>query len=257
MNEPVCGELRQLMPEVALGIAPIEDQARVLAHVTGCPQCRTHLTELSGLSDDILALVPPVEPPSGFESAVIAAVAADQPTPAAHRPTPADEAAPADQPATASGTARAPTRTRLVRALRLAVVFVLVAALAAGVVWWAGAEDRRVASGLRQTLATADGEYFVAFPVRDPAGARRGALFAYQGDPPWLYLSLDRPLPPGRYDIELVTRGGAGQPVDDAVDMTGRRGWGGAIALPVHEVALVLVLDDTGRVVLSAELKRS
>lgn len=227
-----CTRLRQVMPEVALGIASIEDQALVLGHARGCPDCRAELSALSGLADDVMALVPPAEPPSGFESSVITAVAPPVPT-------------------ARSGPGR------LVRALRLAAVIVLVAALSGGVVWWSGAEDRRVAGQLRQTLETAQGEYIVAFPVRDAAGARQGSVFAYQGDPVWLYVALDSTLPPGEYDFELVTTAGVTQPVRADVDMTDRRGWGTTMEIPVHDVAQLRVLDESGQLVLIAHFTRS
>ncbi|MGH3739623.1 MAG: zf-HC2 domain-containing protein, partial [Micromonosporaceae bacterium] len=75
MNE-LCTPIRDLVPEAALGIAPVEQQARVLGHVTGCPECRAYLSESVAVADGVLTLVPPVEPPSGFESAVAAALGA-------------------------------------------------------------------------------------------------------------------------------------------------------------------------------------
>lgn len=223
-----CVAVRQLLPEVALGIAPVEDQARVADHVRSCAGCRGELAALSAVADDVMALVPPVEPPSGFESAVIAALP--------------------DVP-------RRRGPGRWVRALRAAAVIVLVAALSGGVVWWSGAEDRRVASQLRETLDTAHGEYFAAFPMRDEGGVRRGSVFAYQGDPVWVYVALDRPLPAGTYDFELVGRDGVTRPVRSDVDMTGRRGWGSTLELAVHDVAQLRVYDATGALVLIARFR--
>lgn len=131
-------------------------------------------------------------------------------------------------------------------------MIVLVAALSGGVVWWAGAEDRRLAGETRQTLQTARGEYFTAFPVRDSAGDQQGSLFAYQGDPSWLYLALDRPLPDGKYDFALFTRDGARHAVREDVEMTGRRGWGTTMQLPVPDVARLSVYDEAGALVLTA-----
>src|SRR5918995_5431779 len=67
-----CAQVRDLAVEVALGVATAEDRVLVLGHVITCVDCRAHLAELSTLVDDMLRLVPPAEPPTGFESAVLA-----------------------------------------------------------------------------------------------------------------------------------------------------------------------------------------
>ena len=38
-----CEQVRELIPEVALGLAPGDERARVLAHVDACPECQAAL----------------------------------------------------------------------------------------------------------------------------------------------------------------------------------------------------------------------
>ncbi|HEX2294483.1 MAG TPA: zf-HC2 domain-containing protein, partial [Actinomycetota bacterium] len=63
MSAPLsCAEVRDLAPEVALGIAPGEERARVLAHVRGCGDCRRLLDGLAETADLLLVLAPRDEP---------------------------------------------------------------------------------------------------------------------------------------------------------------------------------------------------
>lgn len=231
MTEPRCEQVRELAPEVALGVASVEERLRVLEHVARCAECRAYLGELAGAADELLLLAPSVEPPSGFESAVLARL---------------DESSPAK-----------PRRHRLRRALQLAAVLTLVAALSGGAVWWAGEPDRQLADQARQTLTVADGQYFAAFPMREPGGAQRGSVFAYQGEPTWLVCALDEPLPDGWYEVLLITRDGERLELASGRYLGGLRAWGAELPMAVHDTAELRILDKEGRLVLSARISRS
>jgi hypothetical protein len=226
-----CSQVRDLAVEVALGVATVEDRVLVLGHATTCADCRTHLAELSTLVDDLLTLVPPAEPPTGFESAVLARY---------------------DEGATA-GPARQLGRRRV---FGLAAALLLVASGSGGAAYWSGGDDRQLADGLRDTLRTANGQYFVAFGLRDLGGTQRGAVFAYQGNQPWLFITVDEPLPPGRYSVELVLRDGSTRRLVTGLDLSRSRGWGAPIPVAVHDAVLLRVLDADGRLVLTARLTR-
>src|SRR5919197_6059366 len=66
-----CRDIRELLPELALGIADGEARAEALQHLAGCPDCRRELEELSATADDLMALAPEREPPPGFEARVL------------------------------------------------------------------------------------------------------------------------------------------------------------------------------------------
>ena len=235
MTEPRCEQVRELAPEVALGVASIDDRLRVLEHVARCAECRAYLAELAGTADELLLLAPAAEPPSGFESAVLARLGESGPE------------------------SVTPLRRRgvLRRALQLAAVIVLVAALSGAAVWWAGEPDRQLADQVRQTLTTADGKYFEAFPLRDPGGAQRGSVFAYQGEPTWLVCALDEPLPDGWYAVQLITREGERHVLASGRYLGGLRAWGYELPMAVHDVAELRILDKQGRLVLSAHFTPS
>src|SRR5262245_35591113 len=69
-----CDEIRELLPELALGIADGEDRSRVLEHAATCAECRRELESLSTVADEFLELAPAHEPPAGFEVRVLGAL---------------------------------------------------------------------------------------------------------------------------------------------------------------------------------------
>jgi hypothetical protein len=71
MTDLTCGEVRPTLPEVALGVAEGRERAVALTHIETCDECRSHLANLTGVSDAVTSLTPPAEPPPGFETRVI------------------------------------------------------------------------------------------------------------------------------------------------------------------------------------------
>ncbi|WP_328993466.1 hypothetical protein OG394_03980 [Kribbella sp. NBC_01245] len=224
-----CAQVRELAPEVALGVASVEDRAFVLGHATSCAECRSQLADLSTLADDLLTLVPPVEPPNGFETTVLGRL---------------------------GGPAAAPRHRERRRLLGLAAALLLVASASGGAVYWSGRDDREVAAGLRSSLQTANGQYFVAFALRDLGGVQRGAVFAYQGNPAWMFITVTEGLPAGGYAVELVIHDGSTRRLAAGVDLARSRGWGAAIPVAVHDARLLRIVDGDGRLALSARLTR-
>ena len=67
-----CEQVRELAPELALGIAEGEERYAALRHLSGCGRCRELVSELSSVGDELLQLAPVHDPPAGFESRVLA-----------------------------------------------------------------------------------------------------------------------------------------------------------------------------------------
>ena len=181
MTDPSCERVRELAPELALGIADGEERAAALEHLARCPDCRRYLEELSVSADELLLLAPAQEPPLGFEERVLAQIA--------------------------------PRRGRGWRRYTAPAAVAAVAAVAAAAgVWIATDSDREIADRYAETLATANGEYFDAAPLEAAGGRRVGTVFGYQGDPSWCLVVVDPgedgTLASGTYVMELVTRGG-------------------------------------------------
>lgn len=179
-----CEALREAIAELALGIASGEERARVLEHTSRCSNCRRLLRELSLLGDELLLLAPEHEPPAGFELRVLERLGR-------------------------------PNRRRWprLRGRWAAVLAAIAAALAAGSGAAAGVltatqDERQLGNRLRAVLTRANGQYFAVSELRNPAGRQVGLVFHYGGNQAWIFVTLERPLPRGRYVATLVTRAG-------------------------------------------------
>ena len=216
-----CAEVRELIPELAAGVASGESRARALAHLAGCPDCRRELEEVAGVVDGLLHIAPEREPPNGFEARVLAAI----------------------QPRRA--------RPLLRSALVIAATVVLAAGVAAGVTWWRGAEDRDVADHYRGVLSVADGSYFRAAGLED-GGARRGHVFAYEGRPSWVFVTVED-APSGTYHVRLVDADGRASWIGVCGVRNGTGSWGTTVNVPIRDVAR-LELTGAGLPTLRATL---
>jgi len=206
-----CEQVRELAPDVALGIISGEERAFVLDHIMACSDCRRKLAELGSVVDQLLLLAPSVEPPAGFESAVLDAL--DR----ARRP-----------------------RRRPARLLAAA----LAGALLAGVVAFvATSSDRTLADDYRAALAEANGKYFSVTALLDETSAKVGHAFAYEGDPSWLVVVvLDEA---ETYAVELVTEGGRTMALGVFEASPARRAWGVEIPVPVHDIGRITLRSAT------------
>jgi hypothetical protein len=74
-----CARLREVAPELALGVLVGAERGQALAHLAVCAECRNFVDELSEVADSLLLLTAEAETPLGFESRVVARLAADHP----------------------------------------------------------------------------------------------------------------------------------------------------------------------------------
>jgi hypothetical protein len=223
MAEGRCDEVRLLVPELALGVAPGDERARALAHVEGCRRCRELLERATTTADELLLLAPGHEPPPGFDARVLRAIGA-------------------------------PRRRRHTAAVLVAAAVLLAAVGAAGVTWWTGSDDRDVADQYRQTLDVAGGDYLRAADLETHTGVEAGHVFAYQGAPSWIFMSVDG-APSGYYAVTLVTRDGRVHEVGWCQVDAGTAAWGTSVDVPIGQVDhLEMSTDGT---TLTADLSAS
>ncbi len=214
VDQADCVEVRELLPELAAGVASGDDRARALRHLSGCAACRRELDALAVVVDELLTLVPPVEPPAGFESSVLARI----------------------EPAKPRWLRR---RVRRGTVLRLAATVVLAAAAGVGVTMQATADDRQLADSYRRTLQVADGRYLTARLCMAPGGIRAGRVFAYQGRPSWVFVVVDYASAAERYQVHLTTRDGRDRLLGEVPVKAGKGSWGIAIDVDVDQIAEV------------------
>jgi len=221
-----CEDIREITAELALGIASGEERARVLAHASHCRDCRRELEQLTTVVDDLLLVAPEEDPPAGFEQRVLRAIAPPKPA----------------------------RRSFRIRALRPLVALAAGAAIASAALVAVYHDDHQLADEYRQALAAADGSRFVAMPLRDAAGVKRGSLSLYDGKPSWLVLAVSTPKRDAPVRAELVTRSGQRMPLPGFALRSGV--WGGPLPVRLDQVASVQLLDRTGRSALVAYVNR-
>jgi Putative zinc-finger len=226
-----CEEVRNLAPEIALGIADGEERAEALRHLSTCADCRRAVEQLTHVSDELLMLAPVQEPPAGFESRVVEAM----------------------------GLSR-PARRRLPRWLsprwlapRLGPALAT-AAVTAAVLIGVYNDDRQTADQYRGALDEAGGQYFQADRLTDEAGARGGVVFGYEGSPSWVFVTVDPEHRSSVKTAELVTRDARTIPLR-GFELDRRGTWGGAIPVNLYKVASLRLLGERPGDVLQANLR--
>jgi hypothetical protein len=218
--------MRDLAPEVALGLADGEERAEALRHLSECGDCRRLVERLSEVADELLTLAPVREPAAGFESRVVARLAP-------------------------AGGSR-PRRAR--RILSRVAPALAAAAVTAGALVAAYHDDHELATSYRQTLERADGRYFQAQRLHDPAGRRAGLAFGYQGSPSWVVVVVDRAHRDEVARGELMTLDGHSSPLS-SLRLDPRTGtWGGAIPVDLHRVRSIRLLGKRPGQVIEAPL---
>jgi hypothetical protein len=222
VTEATHDEVRELAPELALGIAAGEQRARALAHIASCRECRTLVDELSRAADSLLLLAPQREPPIGFEGKAVGSVRGMRPR---HR-------------------------------LRLAAAFVSVAFIAIGLTWMvtqaATSRDRNLADRYLALLeGRSHGELFAA-PLRTADGGRAGQVFAYEGKSNWIFIVVTASTGNGMHDIVLTPRTvAAGTTVGRIRLVDGRGSWGSTTGLNLRGLRVQLV-QNGGKVAFQA-----
>lgn len=238
-GEMDCDQVRELAPDLAIGIADGQERDAILRHAATCPDCRRLVAELSSVADDLLLLAPSQEPPAGFADRTLARISP-----------------PAAQPRRAtrpSGRQFWAGRRWLPR-LAVAASIVVALAAGAGAVYQGTSSDRRLADSYRSVLGQGHGSFFAAAPLRGPAGTV-GTVYGYQGRPSWLFATMHLPgSGTERYDVQLRTRDGRQLTVGSAVLGGTRSSWGAQIPIDLTQVTQLRFIARGGRTAMVAYL---
>jgi hypothetical protein len=242
---PDCALVRDLIPELAAGVAAGDERARALKHLAGCASCRAELEQAATVVDDLLMLAPGHEPSPGFEQAVLAAIASPPPGagPAVSsrraflsRPAGGTSRLGARGPGATRGPGTRWRRTKLRTAV--AALVVIAAGTSSAAVWQSTAADRQLAASYRKTLAVAAGSSFTAATIYAGHGSA-GHVFAYQGAPSWIFLTVQAAPGSGAYDAWLVTRDGARVQLGQVAVADGKASWGTTVNLPITRIQFI------------------
>jgi hypothetical protein len=241
MNDDVsCEQVRDLAADLAVGIADGQERDAALRHTATCAECRHLVAELSSVADDLLLLAPAHEPPPGFASRTLARM-----TPSS--PQPRRLAARRALRRTGGGRSWVP---------RLAVAASVAAALAlgAGIVYQGTSADRHLADSYRSVLAQGHGSFFAAAPLQSPTGTL-GSVFGYQGQPSWLFATLNRPpAQPESFSVQLITRDGRHLSLGETVLGGTHTTWGAQIPVKLSQVSQLRFVAAGGQSTMIADL---
>jgi hypothetical protein len=71
MGEMSCEEFAGSAAELALGVLTGRERAAALKHLDRCDACRESVRQLTMTGEELLGLLPAIEPPPGFETRVL------------------------------------------------------------------------------------------------------------------------------------------------------------------------------------------
>lgn len=240
LNGMNCAEFADVAAELALGVLTGRERAEALAHLEHCDACREHVRQLTMTGEELLGLLPSSEPPTGFESQVMERLGL---------------AVPGSRPASRwrrergrAGTTRPfgkiGTGTR--RMLAAAAVVVAVAGAALG--GWglhgspSSAAPRPALSSA--TLLSADHENV-------------GEVFIYNGDPRWMYMSVDLDSGNGTVTCQLISADGRTTKIGSFRLADGYGSWGSPAWVGDGTPVAARLLAANGTVIATASFPKA
>ena len=246
MNEPHgmgCDELADVAAELALGVLTGRERAEALAHLEQCPACRENVRQLTNTGEELLELLPAIEPPPGFETRVMDRLGLTVPAPA---PVPVPDHGSARRPRTdrrrwsnrPAGSTRPAGRTRTL----LSAAAVVAAIVAAGVGGWSlhAANTAPTASALSSTA------------LLSATNQRAGTVFLYAGSHRWLYMSVDLASGNGTVICQLISRDGQVTTIGSFRLTNGYGSWGSPEPSTAGTPATARLISPDGTVLATA-----
>ena len=216
MSGSTCTEVRELAPELALGIIGGPERAAALEHTSECGPCRVLVGDLAEAADALPLLAEEVEPPAGFEERVLAAL-------------------------------KAPRR----RNRRLVAGAVAVAAAAAAIVSIVGVRVVESVQDSNQVMSAAS--HVGAAHMTGANGLEVGNVFVSNGQPSAVIVNVNYWVPSGNYRIEFRT-GSTDKYLGDVGIHDGRGWWGGVASLPNSGTGSIVLVDAAGGVACEARI---
>ncbi|MET7428742.1 hypothetical protein ABZT16_07070 [Streptomyces flaveolus] len=244
-----CEKLREIGPELALGVLPGRERAEAVAHLDRCADCREYIRQLTLVGDRLVGLLPDREPPPGFETRVARGLAQSMTAPEGQR-----------RPAGVFGRSRRGLRHGARRArVRVAAVGAAFA-VAVGFAGWA------VGTAVEEVTASpppaVESEPML---VGDMTPAGRGGepvgeVYAHPGSPGWIFVSVAMTRPGTRYtgtvSCLLERTDGTRVRVGDFALRDGHANWGVAVPVDLTRYSGARLTSPDGTVLATAQLRK-
>ena len=205
-------EYKADLAEHTLGILDGRARAELLAHVEGCEECTAEMAELTATVDALLHVPAGAEPPVGFESRVIERIRASHPAVNGRR-----RASPAWLSAAAA-----------------------VVVLAFGVGWTL---DHVTTSSPVQVVGTMEQRSLQA------AGHDVGLVYAYTGQPSWMFVTVNAPTAPDLVRCVVITKSGQRDFVGTFTLVGGKGDWGTPLPVSISSVRSIELTTASGTLV--------
>ena len=179
VNEMGCAEFADAAAELALGVLTGRERARALEHLDRCEACRENVRQLTVTGEELVGLLPAIEPPAGFETRVMERLGLGTPA-----PDPVRQLSPARRFGrkladwiggwTGRGGVSYPRRI-------LSTAAVAAAVIVAGLGGW----------GLHAATSSPAASPLSSAALLTASHQTAGKVYFYDGDHRWLYMSVD------------------------------------------------------------------
>ncbi len=185
LEEIGCEDFAEVAAELALGVLTGRERAAALEHLDRCDACRENVRQLSMTGEELLGLLPAIEPPPGFETRVLGRLGIADPRQGSR---------------THGGRRRRPGRAGVTGSTRrtLAAAAVVLAVGGAALGGW----------GMRAATAHPAGSPLSSAALVTTGQQAIGKVFLYDGSPRWVYMSVYLASAKGLVTCELVGKDG-------------------------------------------------
>jgi hypothetical protein len=269
MTTLTCDEVRSMAAEIALGILSGAERADALGHMEHCVSCRVLVEGLAQTGDALLLLAPEAEPPMGFESEVAARVvgAGGGPESTAgpggraaevDEPTPTEDHGPTDDRAPIGGEAlivelgaHGPRRARTIRWRTTLAAAAAAAVLVGGTAAAVTVIDHHGSSGSAQV---ADQTALRSGHFQAGDGRPVGQVYAYSGNPSWVFMNVDASGANGTFTCELQLANGSMVPVGQFEVHDGVGEWAHTVGVDVNQIKSAKLVTPSGLTLASAKV---
>ncbi|UFR05571.1 hypothetical protein KBP30_32330 [Streptomyces sp. Go40/10] len=244
-----CERLREVGPELALGVLSGRERAEAVAHLDRCAECREYVRQLTLVGDRLVGLLPDREPPPGFETRVARVLARQTPAPEGQR----------------SARALGRTRRGLWQGARRARVRLAAAAaalaVAAGFAGWAVGTVVEQVTAAPPPAVESEPVLVGDMTAAGHGGEPVGEVYAHPGTPAWIFVSVALTRPGTRYTgtvtCLLERADGASVRAGAFALRDGHGNWGIALSEDLNRYSGARLTSSDGTVLATAPLRKA
>jgi hypothetical protein len=229
LEELSCEDFAEVAAELALGVLTGRERAAALEHLDRCDACRETVRQLSMTGEELLGLLPAIEPPPGFETRVLGRIGIADPAPGSRG---------------RGGRWRRPGRAGRAGFTRqtLAAAAIVLTVLGAALGGW----------GVRTATTHPASTALSSAALLTASQQAVGKVFLYNGSPRWVYMSVYLETAKGPVTCELVGKDGRVTKVGTFSMDDGYGAWGSADPVDNGPITAARLVSANGKVLATA-----